>query len=192
MKTYTAEQLKEILELHRKWMVNEDGGKRANLRGANLSGANLRGANLSGAYLIDADLSYAYLNDANLRRADLRRANLSGAYLIDADLSYAKEDIFEIISITPNEVSGLLESLKNGKIDGSVYQGECACLVGTIANLRGCEYGEIEGIKPDSDRPAERLFLSIKRGDTPENNPISKLVVEWIEEWLTQNQVAHQ
>ena len=35
MKTYTQEELKEILELHQKWLNNE-GGIRANLSGANL------------------------------------------------------------------------------------------------------------------------------------------------------------
>ena len=63
--------LKQILELHKKWLNNEDGGKRANLRGADLRGADLSGANLSGANLSGADLSRA-----NLRRADLRDADL--------------------------------------------------------------------------------------------------------------------
>ena len=44
---YTPEQLAEILAEHRKWRLG-DGGKRADLRGANLSGVYLSGANLSG------------------------------------------------------------------------------------------------------------------------------------------------
>ena len=40
------EKLQKILEKHKKWLNNEEGGERANLRGANLRGANLRGANL--------------------------------------------------------------------------------------------------------------------------------------------------
>ena len=40
------EKLKEILERHRKWLNDEDGGERANLYEANLYGANLREANL--------------------------------------------------------------------------------------------------------------------------------------------------
>lgn len=51
MKTYTQEELKTILELHLKWLRNEEGGIRANLRGANLSSANLSSANLRGADL---------------------------------------------------------------------------------------------------------------------------------------------
>ena len=91
--------LKEVLELHKKWLNDEKGGIRADLsyvnlndadlRGANLSYVNLRGADLSGADLRYADLSDVNLRGANLRRADLRGANLIGADLSDANLSYA-------------------------------------------------------------------------------------------------------
>ena len=56
-----AEELKEVLKLHAMWLNNEDGGVRANLSCAYLSGAYLYGA-----YLSDADLSGAYLSCANL------------------------------------------------------------------------------------------------------------------------------
>jgi uncharacterized protein YjbI with pentapeptide repeats len=92
------EQLKEILSKHLFWIRGE-GGERANLSGANLSGADLRDANLGGANLrsVDlrstdlrsVDLSGADLRDANLSGADLRYANLSGADLRDANLSGA-------------------------------------------------------------------------------------------------------
>ena len=57
-------QLKDVLELHRKWLNGEPGGERANLRGANLRGANLWGddlwkADLRGADLRGADLDYS-------------------------------------------------------------------------------------------------------------------------------------
>ena len=57
----SVEKLKEALELHRKWLFDEKGGKRLNLRGANLR---------------DADLSNANLENADLSNADLRGANL--------------------------------------------------------------------------------------------------------------------
>ena len=97
-------QLKNVLELHRKWINKEPGGERAdlcgaNLRGAslqeadlcgaNLCGANLQGANLQGADLQGADLRGADLRGANLQRADLREANLRGANLQRADLREA-------------------------------------------------------------------------------------------------------
>ena len=45
------EKLESILDLHRKWLYNEEGGERADLYGADLYGANLRGADLYGADL---------------------------------------------------------------------------------------------------------------------------------------------
>lgn len=47
----TQEELSVILDKHKKWLNNEEGGEKADLRGAYLSGADLRGANLRGAYL---------------------------------------------------------------------------------------------------------------------------------------------
>ena len=79
MKTYTKEELSEVLRKHKSWLNNEEDGERANLcdadlRYADLSDASLRCANLSGA-----DLSGADLRDANLRYADLRGADLRDA-----------------------------------------------------------------------------------------------------------------
>lgn len=48
MKTYRKEELAEILENHRSWLLGEAGGIRANLSGANLRGADLRGARVWG------------------------------------------------------------------------------------------------------------------------------------------------
>ncbi len=82
----TQEKLNEIIASHGKWLRDEEGGERANLRGADLSGANLSDAYLSGAYLSGAYLSGADLSDADLSDADLSDADLSGANLSDADL----------------------------------------------------------------------------------------------------------
>ena len=83
------EKLKEILERHRKWLNDEDGGERADLYGANLRGANLREANLREANLYGADLYGADLRGANLRGANLYGANLYGADLREANLREA-------------------------------------------------------------------------------------------------------
>ena len=92
-------KLKEILEKHKKWLYDRDGGERANLSGVNLCGmnlscANLNRADLSAANLSNADLHNANLHNANLSEASLRNANLcctnlSGADLSNADLSKA-------------------------------------------------------------------------------------------------------
>ncbi|HEF4754619.1 pentapeptide repeat-containing protein [Burkholderia multivorans] len=157
----------------------------AYLRGANLSGAYLRGAYLSGANLSDADLSGAYLSGADLSGAYLRGADLSDADLSGAYLLPIKADFIEVISQAPREVPALIDALKAGRVDGSTYSGECACLVGTIANARGIDVYSAElGIPKDESRPAERFFLAIRKGDTPETNAASKLALEWAETWL--------
>lgn len=86
-------EIREILEQHQLWL-NNNGGKRADLRGVDLYGADLRGANLRGAYLHSArlggaDLSFANLNYATLCNADLHNVNLWGASLNEANLHSA-------------------------------------------------------------------------------------------------------
>ena len=94
--TITANDLPAILAGHKKWLLGEDGGSRADLRGADLRGANLSGADLRGAYLGDGDLSGANLSGADLRGADLRGAYLGGANLRGADLRGADLPNFQI------------------------------------------------------------------------------------------------
>jgi uncharacterized protein YjbI with pentapeptide repeats len=89
MKTFTTEQLSEIIQKHHTWLNSEEGGERANLRSADLSSANLRSADLRYADLRSADLSSADLRSADLRSADLRYADLRYANLRSADLRYA-------------------------------------------------------------------------------------------------------
>ncbi|WP_429498904.1 pentapeptide repeat-containing protein [Robbsia andropogonis] len=163
----------------------------ANLRDADLSGANLRGADLSDADLRDADLSGANLSGANLRGADLSDADLRGADLRGAYLLPIKADFIEIISQAPREVPALIEALKDGRVDGSTYRGECACLVGTIAQAQGLDVDSADfRIPRDESRPAERFFIGIRKGDTPENNQASALALEWASAWLTTQRAA--
>ena len=67
----TQEELNVILDKHRKWLNDEEGGE-----GADLSGANLSRADLRGAYFCGANLREANLRGADLRQADLREADL--------------------------------------------------------------------------------------------------------------------
>ncbi len=136
----------------------------ADLRGADLSGADLSGAVLSGADLSGADLSGADLRDAVLSDAVLSDADLSGAVLSGAVLRSFKADLWLVLSSAQHEVHGLVSALREGRIDGSTYSGDCACLVGTIANVRGCPVSRLER---DAGRPAERWFMMIKPGDRP-------------------------
>jgi hypothetical protein len=157
----------------------------ADLRGASLGGANLGGANLRGADLRGADLGGADLRGANLGGANLRGANLRGADLRDADLAPIRDDLWAVLSASPAEAPGLLTAIREGRIDGSTYEGECACLVGTIEHVAGAPHNTLPLLKANSSRPAEMFFLSINRGDTPETNQFSQLAAAWIEDWVT-------
>lgn len=136
---------------------------------ANLSNANMSDTNLSDADLSDADLRYA-----NLTSADLTGANLSGA----------KDDLFVVISKAKAEIPALKQAMREGKINGSCYEGDCCCLSGTLLNAAENQQDKdnILSVR-DAYRPIERFFLAIQPKDTPENNPIAKIVYEWIEEF---------
>jgi hypothetical protein len=126
------------------------------------------------------------LGGANLGRADLGGANLGMADLRRADLLDIKADVYAVLGRASAEAPALLAALREGRVDGSAYEGECACLVGTIANARGCNYESIPGIAPDASRPAECWFLGINKGDTPATNPISAITAEWVEAFISE------
>ena len=89
VKEMTQCDLNTIIQLHEKWLRGEPGGKKADLRSANLRYANLHNADLRYANLSYADLRGADLRSADLRSADLRSANLHNADLRYANLRYA-------------------------------------------------------------------------------------------------------
>jgi len=112
---------------------------------------------------VRADLSYA-----NLNGADLSGANLSGANLISIF-----GDLIAKCFLQPKEVAGLRQFLIEGKVDGSVYEGECACFVGSLRKLdQSCK------VQADSDSFVERWFLAIKPGDTPQNSQVVAITVK--------------
>ena len=165
----------------------------ANLRGANLYGANLRGANLicadlSGANLSGANLSDANLSDANLSDAKLSDANLRGAILSDADLRPIIADLWFILSQARSEVPAMVTALRTGNVDGSTYTGTCACLVGTLENA-----GAVD-LPHAAQSPAERWFLSIRKGDKPGDASTGGLAagkaLEWIEQYCRLTGIA--
>ncbi len=82
------ETLDKKIEDHKKWLDGK-GGKKADLRGADLCWANLSEVNLRLADFRKANLCGADLSEANLRKADLRKADLYKADLRKADLRAA-------------------------------------------------------------------------------------------------------
>ena len=145
MKTYTPEELKEIVRLHGMWL-REEGGACANLRNANMSGADLCGADLckadlSGANLTCADLSGADLAGADLAGADLAGADLRGVKLADANLASCRG-----IQYVQFSFQGLGEASRQWsavKIDG-IWKVFCGCWAGTLEELEVRIYQEGE------------------------------------------------
>ena len=133
-----ASKLKEILEKHKMWLNGEEGGERANLRGADLRWANLSGANLSGV-----DLSYAHFRGAILREANLRWTNLSGA-----DLSYTN-----LIGANLREADLRRADLRGVDLRGVDLR---------EADLRGADLRGANGI-PEICCPEEGSFIGFKK-----------------------------
>ena len=84
--------LDKILEKHKKWINNEEGGERADLsyttiRYANLSNVDLSYADLIGAELINTDLTGANLRNVDLSGSDLRYTDLTNADLTCTNLT---------------------------------------------------------------------------------------------------------
>ena len=161
----TTNELKEVLEKHKKWLNYEEGGEQADLRWADLIGADLSRADLSRADLRWADLSRANLSGANLSGANLSGANLSRAYLIGANLSgviYNENTAFFALTC-PEEGEFIGYKKAHGKIvklkisakakRSSATTRKCRCSkakVLSITNIDGSD-SELNRIASDKD-----------------------------------------
>ena len=147
----TSEEIKKVLELHKKWLNKEQGGERANLRWADLSGADLSGADLSEANLHRADLRgadlyKANLHKANLRRADLREVILRGADLREANLSGANlrgADLYEAYLYGADLDYSCLPLW----CGGSRFKCDTKLVYQLLAHICTLEFDDTEGIK---------------------------------------------
>jgi hypothetical protein len=97
-------------------------------------------------------------------------------------------DLLQVLQFAKSETPVLLEKLEAGEVDGNIYEGECCCLLGTLANAREVHYKSLEGIVPQISRPAERWFTAIRPGDTPEKSQIVKMTTDWIKAWLAEQE----
>lgn len=89
------DELKKVLDLHKKWLNGDADGRRADLQNADLQDVDLHGADLRGADAQNASFAGANLQNVDLREADLRGAdffyaNLQNVELRGADLRDAK------------------------------------------------------------------------------------------------------
>ena len=152
MKKISYTELKAIIYKHAKWARGEDGGERADLRGADL-----RGANLSGADLCDADLRGADLRNANLRNANLRNAKNTDKIAWNAHTAFYPLQCPETGSfIGYKKAAGkivMLEICADAKRSSATSR-KCRCSkakVLSITNLDGSESG-LSGIGSDYNK----------------------------------------
>lgn len=154
------------------------------LLGADLAGSRLVGTNLAGAYLVDTRFIGAIIDRTCLIGANLFEAGFEGVSQLEkASLAPIKEDLWKILDAAPAEVGGLLCALREGRINGNDYEGKCACLVGTLAQVRGVFVDQLPGIALNCLRPAERWFLAIREGHTPTTSLVAFVTDKWIVEW---------
>jgi Pentapeptide repeats (8 copies) len=157
----TAEQIKQVIDLHAKWLRSEEGGQRADLESANLEGANLRSADLEGANLQSANLRSANLRSANLRSANLEGADLEGANLQSANLRSANLESANLESANLRSANLESANLESANLESANLRSanlESANLESAnlrSANLRSAEKGI--PITPMSDIKSEVL-----------------------------------
>jgi hypothetical protein len=93
------------------------------------------------------------------------------------------------LSLNPDEAHGVATALREGRVDGSTYSGDCACLIGTIGNIKGVAG---ESLPHNAFDASERWFTMIREGDKPTDETgggfASKMALEWVEEWLAIHQ----
>lgn len=115
---------------------------------------------------------------------DVLEKDLTSSY---TDL--CRGDFFNIIDLSDvkKDVPFLRKAILEGRIDGESYDGECVCLIGTLAKARKEHYENLckdVDYYPGLHYPAEAWFFNIKRGDTPETSFFSKKVLEWCDELI--------
>ena len=109
------EELRAILEKHKKWIDYDDSGERADLSDTDLSGENLSGADLRHANLEEADLTQADLRYANLRHAITEQMVGKSVISVQVDTSRPNNTISYWVDLgvwTTGCFQGSLEELK--------------------------------------------------------------------------------
>jgi len=162
------------------------------LQDADLRGAVLQDAVLRGAVLQDADLRGTVLRGAVLRGTVLRGTVLRGAKIENiSDLgdftNQCSRDMLFVFEHLKAELPFLRDKLVKGGVNGTQYEGDCACLIGTLANADGgiakvC--GAIPYYEKGLQNYCEQWFWQIREGDTPENNLYAAHALKLIDEVL--------
>ena len=164
----------------------------SNLRGSYLHGCNLRGSNLQGADLLGCNLRGANLRGCNLRGCNLQSADLRGAYLDNSQIEtlFFKDLRYVLLHQPTKEIESLLVKIKEGKINGTQYVGDCCCLIGSLGDDKAVSL--IPHYEKGIHNPSEQLFYQIREGDTPDNNKFSKYAHNFIVDFLKEREINYE
>ncbi|EPX7502215.1 pentapeptide repeat-containing protein [Listeria monocytogenes] len=149
------EELDIILDNHGKWLRDE-GGERADLKGADLRHTNLTNAVLSGADLRHANLTNADLSNANLTNAVLTNADLSNANLTNAVLTWVNWQDVRGLTVVAVQVD---TTRKNNQIAyiKELHIWTTGCFQGKLYKLKA----SIEKTHGDNEKLRKRYYRVI-------------------------------
>lgn len=171
--------------------VREAAGTRADLFAADLKNADLSGADLFGLRLAEADLTGAKLGDTNLDGVNLMgAAGLIYDQLKEARLVGTRADFWGTLALAPLELPEIRKALVEGRVDGTTRKGKYACLIGTVANIRGCDVDTMPDLKLNHHSLSGTWFLAIRPGDTPDNSAVCRITVEWLDDFVSRMEAA--
>ena len=124
----------------------------------------------SGVSLAGAALRGPVMTDASFRGVDLGDApgSETPVSLRLHEIEATRQDLWAVLSLAVQEAPAIRAALVEGRVDGGTYYGERACLIGTIANARGCDVYSLKSLGLAPNRPIEHFFMRIDRGDTPQ------------------------
>ncbi len=154
---------------------------------AGYSTSALRAAGYSASEVLSAGYSAPEVRAAGYSASALRSAGYSASALRDTELSSERDIKNKCKKMGREESQFVCDTLYRGLMDGRQYGSieSCGCFLGSAAKkarLSVDDFCKKLGIKKNADSPAEKWFMGVSVGDTPENNYAAKKGVEWIEE----------
>jgi hypothetical protein len=151
LKTYTADELKEILKNHKEWLEDNTKGERANLTWTNLTWTDLTGANLK-----RANLTWTDLTGANLTWTDLTGTNHQFINSIDFMSAFDKTDEGYIVYKSFGEN---FEPPKSWKInEGSIIEELPDASVAVLCGA-GINFGTKAWVKENCNKPIWKCLI---------------------------------
>lgn len=105
------------------------------------------------------------------------------------NLAAVKKELWEVLSIAPDEAKAVRQAVISGDIDGGYYIGECCCIKGIIAAKLGIPVKNLEeayGIGLNQRSSLENFLFNIVEGDTPESSAFSRALLEWCDEFIAE------